>query len=160
MRGCTAFDCLGAGQRVTQATFGGRSWRDGRRAAGAVFAAFPVMRVLHEILAYLDDALSRPEARPRRGALRVLRDEVDGLGALGPDALARVDLNAVRARVAPELAAVAAAVRRSVGGASASLRGAELAGAQRRGSDLCGADLRGASSSAPTCGTRTCAAPP
>ena len=26
--GCTVFDCFGAGQHITQGTFGGRTWRE------------------------------------------------------------------------------------------------------------------------------------
>lgn len=55
--GCVAFDCFGAGQRVTQQTFGGRSdWRDGPQVAAAMFGAFAIMRSLHELLRHLDEA--------------------------------------------------------------------------------------------------------
>ena len=40
--GCVVFDCLGAGQRLTQHTFGGRSWRDDPATARAMAATFPV----------------------------------------------------------------------------------------------------------------------
>ena len=32
-RGCTVFDCFGAGQQVTQVTFGGKDWRSGEASA-------------------------------------------------------------------------------------------------------------------------------
>lgn len=33
--GCTVFDCFGAGQRITQETFGGRTWRQAPELAAA-----------------------------------------------------------------------------------------------------------------------------
>ena len=57
--GCTVYDCFGAGQRISQVTFTGESWRDSAAAASAMFAAFPVMRQLHEMLWYLVDASTR-----------------------------------------------------------------------------------------------------
>jgi uncharacterized protein YjbI with pentapeptide repeats len=55
--GCTVFDCLGAGQRVT-AAFAGRDWRTPGVAA-PMFAAFGVARQVHELLWYLDEARKR-----------------------------------------------------------------------------------------------------
>ena len=55
--GCTVFDCLGAGQRVT-AAFAGRDWRTPEVAA-PMFAAFGSARQVHELLWYLDEARER-----------------------------------------------------------------------------------------------------
>jgi hypothetical protein len=55
-RGCAAFDCLGAGQKVTRDTFAGADWRSDRELAGRMFAAFAVLRGLHELLWYLNEA--------------------------------------------------------------------------------------------------------
>ncbi len=64
--GCTVFDCFGAGQQVTQVTFAGRDWRESPDTARAMFAAFEVMRHLHELLWYLTQALGlEPPGRAR-----------------------------------------------------------------------------------------------
>ena len=55
--GCTVFDCLGAGQRVT-AAFAGRDWRSPEIAA-SMFVAFGIVRQVHELLWYLDEARER-----------------------------------------------------------------------------------------------------
>jgi hypothetical protein len=47
-RGCATYDCLGAGQRVTQEAFGGRSWRDDRTLIAPMMDAFWVLRQAHE----------------------------------------------------------------------------------------------------------------
>ena len=51
--GCVVFDCFGAGQRITQETFGGRDWRS----APEMLATLPIMRQLHELMWYLTEAL-------------------------------------------------------------------------------------------------------
>ena len=58
------YDCFGAGQQVSQVTFGGRDWRQTPHAAKQMFEVFPVMRQLHELLWYLTAALAMPPARP------------------------------------------------------------------------------------------------
>jgi uncharacterized protein YjbI with pentapeptide repeats len=146
--GCTVYDCFGAGQQVVQVTFGGRV--DDR-----VAAVFPVMRVLHELLAHETEALSLTSDADLHRA----REETLRLAAGTPDELAALDPSAHRAEVAGLLRAVSAALRGPGGpdhaGADlvgvrlrdlrrASLRGAVLLGADLRGADLSGADLLGA----------------
>ncbi|MFE9101248.1 pentapeptide repeat-containing protein [Actinomadura geliboluensis] len=154
-RGCTVFDCFGAGQKVSQETFGGRDWRADPGVARRMFAVFPVMRQLHELLWYLDEAAALPAAGPVRAELRRAFEDVDRLTRGDPAALAEVDVPAVREKAnalllrASELARAAAVPgrRREQRGADligARLRGADLRGANLRGAYLIGADLRGA----------------
>lgn len=64
--GCAVFDCFGAGQHVTQVTFGGGDWRADPAVATSMFAVFPVMRQLKELLWHLAEALTRlPDGPPR-----------------------------------------------------------------------------------------------
>ncbi|MFD0688581.1 pentapeptide repeat-containing protein [Actinomadura fibrosa] len=150
--GCTVFDCFGAGQKVSQGTFGGRDWRTGGVAA-AMFAVFPVMRQLHEVLWYLDEALALEEARPIRGGLRRAREEIGRLTEGGAEELAVLDVAKVREGVrgllteASELARAGVPRRKDRRGADlmgAALAKADLRGASLRGAYLIGADLRGA----------------
>lgn len=140
--GCVAYDCFGAGQRVTQETFGGRSWRV---AGPSMFSAFLVVQPLHELLWYLAEALALPVTQPFREELATARATIDRLAGSSPDELATLDLDAHRADVDVLLRrasalARAAAVRESGGGQE----GAELARADRLGADLRGARLVGA----------------
>ncbi len=52
--GCTAYDCQGAGQQVTQVTYAGRDWRGDEVNRAEMAAVFSVVRVLHGRLAELD----------------------------------------------------------------------------------------------------------
>jgi uncharacterized protein YjbI with pentapeptide repeats len=154
--GCAAYDCFGAGQKVTQATFGGRDWRRTPGIAAQMFAAFTTMRQLHELLWYLNEALALPAARPLHAALGLALEETRRLTDGGPEALAALDTAAHRREVnalllrASELARGRRGVDRSgadLAGrrlAGADLRGANLRGACLVGADLRGADLRGA----------------
>src|SRR3982751_6963593 len=48
-RGCTVYDCFGAGQRLTTETFAGDDWR----AAPDVLAVFETARAPPELLSYV-----------------------------------------------------------------------------------------------------------
>lgn len=70
--GCIRYECSGAGQRVTQEIFGGRSWRDDPALAQPMFDAFRAMRQVHELLQLLQTAGGlplAPEQAQRRGEL-------------------------------------------------------------------------------------------
>ncbi|HQR28225.1 MAG TPA: hypothetical protein PLP61_14385, partial [Nocardioides sp.] len=54
-RGCVVFECFGAGQQVSQHTYGGRSWHDGQGLAEEMFTVFGVVRQLHEMRFLLGD---------------------------------------------------------------------------------------------------------
>ncbi|MFE0107157.1 pentapeptide repeat-containing protein [Streptomyces sp. NPDC059009] len=145
--GCTVYDCFGAGQKVSQVTFGGRSWRGapaGHRRA--MFDALPVMRQLHELLWYLGQAVELPAARPLGGELRAAYERVDRLTRAAPEEFAAVDPAAERQDVNGLLLRVSELVRAKAGGGGKkkNRRGADLMGARLRGADLRGADFRGA----------------
>jgi uncharacterized protein YjbI with pentapeptide repeats len=142
--GCTVFDCFGAGQKVSQHTFGGRNWRQEPGLASAMFAAFPVMQHLHELLWYLTEALSLPRARPIHGDLRRALDKVAALGDGDADQLADVNIAALRDEVNVLLTRASELTRAGVKGRKKNRRGADLIGARLGGSDLRGANLRGA----------------
>lgn len=57
-KGCTVFDCLGAGQVVSQVTFNGQSWRENPEIGKKMFQVLPIMEQIHEMIAYVAEALS------------------------------------------------------------------------------------------------------
>ncbi|MFJ8648461.1 pentapeptide repeat-containing protein [Streptomyces sp. NPDC093546] len=145
--GCTVYDCFGAGQKVSQVTFGGRDWRRNPDTTQAMFAAFPVVRQLHELLRYLAEVLELKPARPLHGEVRRVLDDTERLTLLSPAELAALDLGAHRRVVGDLLQRAAELVRAGVPGARSkkkNRRGADLMGARLTGADLRGASLRGA----------------
>jgi len=143
-KGCTVFDCFGAGQRITQETFEGGDWRAEPEIAGDMFAALPVVRQLHELMWYLTEALKLDEARPVHPELRAVLAETDRLAGGGPAELRALDLDAYRRRVNPLLQRASELARAGAGGRRADHRGADLVGRRLRGADLRGASFRGA----------------
>ncbi|WP_307873056.1 pentapeptide repeat-containing protein [Paractinoplanes ovalisporus] len=150
--GCVVFDCFGAGQRLTQETFGGADWRQ-PGLAGPMFMTLPIMRQLHELMWYVTEALKLDEAEPVHPELRDALAETDHLAAGSPAELRTLDLDAHRHRVNPllqrasELARASIPKKKDHRGANLigkRLRGARLRGASFRGALLIGADLRDA----------------
>jgi hypothetical protein len=139
--GCTVFDCFGAGQRITQDTFGGRRWRESPELAAAQFAVLPVMRQLHEALWYLTEAVALPAAASLRTEVQELRHRTERLAEGTAEDLNALDLGAHRASVGELLSRVSEVVR---GQGRADRRGNDLMGKDLRRRDLRGANLRGA----------------
>ncbi|WP_327695471.1 pentapeptide repeat-containing protein [Streptomyces sp. NBC_00459] len=145
--GCTVFDCFGAGQKVSQVTFGGQDWRQAPGTARQMFDVFPVMRQLHELLWYLAEALTLPPARPIHGELRRALGKTEHLTGGSAQDLAELDMAAHRGDVNALLLRASELVRAKVTGRrkdKKDRRGADLIGADLKAADLRGANLRGA----------------
>lgn len=133
MVGCTVFDCFGAGQALSAQV----DWRTGDREA--VFAAFPRLRTVHELLRYLVEARDLAEGALAED-LESAVARTSELAELDPAELATLDVEAHRRAVNPLLVAASEAAR----GDGPDHRGADLVGARLRGADLRRASLRGA----------------
>ncbi|MFD8703809.1 pentapeptide repeat-containing protein [Kitasatospora sp. NPDC059648] len=142
-QGCTVYDCFGAGQRVSQVTFGGVGWREEPDSAKPMFDVFPIVRQLHELLWYLTEALTFAPAAPVHAELRQALEETDRLAGGTPEEILAVDVPAHRGRVSELLLRAGELVRAAVPHRREH-RGADLFGARLRGADLQGANLRGA----------------
>lgn len=143
-QGCTVFDCFGAGQQVSQVTFGGRDWRAHPDTRAAMFEAFPVMRQLHELLFYVAEALGLPAAAPVHPALRTALTRTEALTRADAGELAGLDVGTLRQDINPLLLKASELVRAKAPGPRKNHRGADLMGARLAGADLRGANLRGA----------------
>jgi uncharacterized protein YjbI with pentapeptide repeats len=142
--GCVVFDCFGAGQRITQETFGGRDWRSAPEIAGEMFASLPIVRQLHELMWYLTEAAKLTEARSLWPKLEAALTETDQLAGGRPAELKAIDVDAHRGRVNPLLRRASELARAGVGGKRPDHSGAQLIGRRMRGADLRGASFRGA----------------
>jgi hypothetical protein len=131
------FECFGAGQRVSQETYAGVSWREQPDSGADMFAVFNVMRDLHELLVLLEEAAGHGVLAAE---VAELRDRISALAGADPATLQALDPFRTRDQVGPVLAEVSRLVR----GTGASYGRADLAGADLRDRDLRDADLRGA----------------
>ncbi|MGB8020527.1 MAG: pentapeptide repeat-containing protein [Candidatus Nanopelagicales bacterium] len=141
-RGCAAYTCFGAGQRVHVLTFAGRGWRGDPDTARQMFAVFPVVRTLHELAWYVTEALDAGMPPSLDRSLRAALAQVERLAGGSPDQLLGLDLAQSRGRV-NELLLSASAHLRDRPRPGPDLRGADLVGARMRGADLRRASLRG-----------------
>nr|WP_308345428.1 pentapeptide repeat-containing protein [Streptomyces sp. ISL-94] len=143
-QGCTVFDCFGAGQQVSQVTFGGQDWRTHPDTARLMYDAFPVMRQLHELLFYVSEALTLPAAAPVHPELRRALTETTEWTHADADTLTTLNVDALRQQINTLLLKASELVRAKAPGRTKNHRGADLIAARLSGADLRGANLRGA----------------
>lgn len=137
---------------VSQVTYNGRDWRQAPETAKEMYDVFPIMRHLHELLWYLNEALTLQPAQDLHTDLRLSQEETRRMTQLPPESLLRLNVAAHRADVNQLLLRTSELVRedarkkhkgppvrQKIGG-----RGADLMGAKLKGADLRYANLRGA----------------
>jgi len=172
LKGCTAYDCFGAGQKVAQDTYDGQDWRENPETSKEMFDVFLVMRQLHEMLWYLEEAFRIQNDSIIKEEISNIISETVKLTNLDADSLVELDLEAHRNNVNPLLLKTSEFVRNKAGRGQETtlkrkktiagranyigidlrkinlrgedLRGALLIAANLRGTDLSGADLIGA----------------
>ncbi|MFE3973490.1 MULTISPECIES: pentapeptide repeat-containing protein [unclassified Peribacillus] len=149
-RGCTVYECFGAGQKVSQITYDGNDWRDNQASAKEMFDVFPIMQQLHEMLCYLNEALNLEDAKPLHRDLQAAFEDTEYLTKQNPKSLLALNVPAHRATVNDLLLRTSELVRAKVSFKKNQKkqykigRGSDLIGAKLRGADLRGANLRGA----------------
>jgi uncharacterized protein YjbI with pentapeptide repeats len=139
LKGCTSYDCFGAGQKVAKITYGGDDWQKVPESAKQMYEVFLIMRQIHEMLWYLTEALTLQHASKIHSEIITMLKVTEDLTLLSPDALIELDLAAHRADVNALILQASELVRGNVrkGGRTIS-RGQKVLG---RGLDLIGADL-------------------
>ena len=143
-RGCAVYDCFGAGQHVSQVTFGGTDWRQRPELAQQMFQVFSIVRQLHELLWHLDQARRlQPPAPLAREVLQAF-DDVWQLSEASPRTLLACDVAAHWQQANVVLRRVSETTRAKVGRPTADYAARALFGADLRRKDLSGANFRGA----------------
>lgn len=149
-RGCTVFDCFGAGQHVSQRFFGGTSWIDAPDTKDAMFSAFKTAKQLHEMLWYLTEAQARTHDPEGAEHVAHLRNTIGQTLEGDLEKLQSLDVQELHSEVRSTLIEISEEIRRSYfaagdGHLDSSLKaGADLMGKNLSSRQLCGADLRGA----------------
>ncbi|UYY97824.1 pentapeptide repeat-containing protein [Peribacillus frigoritolerans] len=149
-KGCTVYECFGAGQKVSQLTYDGNDWRDNPASAKEMFEVFPIMQQLHEMLCYLNEALNLEDAQPLHRKLQAAFEDTEYLTKQSPKSIMDLNVPAHRMIVNDLLLRTSEMVRAKVSFKKNKKkpnkigRGSDLIGAKLRGADLRGANLRGA----------------
>ncbi|MFC4401950.1 pentapeptide repeat-containing protein [Gracilibacillus xinjiangensis] len=157
-KGCTVYECFGAGQKVAQHIYNGKSWRDFPETAENMFLVFPIIRQLHEILYYLHEAAQRSETKRIHEQLINAYNIIESFTILTPEEILKLNVNKQREVINPLLIQSSKMIRETYKSKhmprlkrelfGADLRNKKLSGASFRGflliaADLCNADLRG-----------------
>ncbi|MGG3892147.1 pentapeptide repeat-containing protein [Metabacillus fastidiosus] len=150
-KGCTVFDCLGAGQKVSQVTFQGKSWRDYPETSEKMFTVFPIMEQLYEMMAYVSEALSYEISQELHKELLVQLQQLEGLTKLDADGLAALTIMEYRIQVNELLLKTSLYIRNKLISKIGSTknkrkldyRGTDWMGKKLKGRDLRATDLRG-----------------
>lgn len=158
LKGCTSYECLGAGQKVSKVTYDGHSWREKQETANEMFEVFIIMKQLHEMLWYLMEAFLMQADNDIKNKI----DEIEKLTYLSAEKIIKLDLVSVRVGVNALLFKTSEFVRKKAGGSEkiflkgkktiagglnlmgADLRRKNLRGANLSGAYLIAANLRGA----------------
>lgn len=99
LKGCMAFDCLGAGQKVTSDIYGGVSWKQRPEAASEIFQVFLAVWQLHQMVWYLAEAAAVIPAEKLAEDIDALITEYKNMTALPPDQILQIDIEEYRTRV-------------------------------------------------------------
>lgn len=140
LKGCTAYDCFGAGQKVAQVTYNGEHWRKSPEYAEEMFQVFLIQRQLHEMLWYLMDGLRFQENHKVQERFKAIISKTQELTNLSAEKLLALDLVPHRMAVNSLLKETSEMVRKKVGGSNKSNLGRKKAFGG--GLNLMGADLR------------------
>lgn len=152
LKGCIAYDCLGAGQKVAQVTYSGQDWRENPESAKEMFEVFIIMRQLHEMLWYLTEAFTLQVEQDKKDKIKLKINEIENLTHLSVADLMKLDLVVIRVPVNALLLQTSELVRKNIrnnqknllNGKKAFGGGLDLIGADLRKKDLRGANLSGA----------------
>ncbi|MGV3464920.1 MAG: pentapeptide repeat-containing protein [Heyndrickxia sp.] len=149
-RGCAAYECFGAGQKVSQFTYKGNSWQNDPAQAKEMFDVFPITQQLHEMLWYLHQAINMDATKSIRGELQSIFEETEQLTRQSPEFILKINVHEHRSKVNELLVRSSELVRGKTLNKKkiqydligAKLTGADLKGASLRGVLLIAADLR------------------
>ncbi|GLC88818.1 pentapeptide repeat-containing protein [Lysinibacillus piscis] len=139
-KGCTVFDCLGAGQKISQQTFHGQDWRQHPEIADTMFRAFPIMEQLFEMIAYVAEALAYKLPPQLTKKLQAQLATLQNATELDADELEKLDIVSYRQPVNALLSEASQQIRQS----QSNFRGVDWMGKNLKGKNLKQADLRGA----------------
>jgi uncharacterized protein YjbI with pentapeptide repeats len=139
LKGCIAYDCLGAGQKVAEVTFKGQDWRADQENATEMFDIFIIMKQLYEMLWYLNEALLLQGENKLKEELSSKIKEIENITEGTKDALSKLDLVPVRMGVNKLLLQTSEFVRKKAGNKKTPLKGKRTFGG---GFDFIGTDLR------------------
>ena len=144
--GCVSYECFGAGQHVSKTIYDGGDWRNKSERAIEMFAVFPLVQQLHEMLWYLNQALSLRETQSFHSSLQNIYEETLKLTEKAPEEILKLDIVAHRSKVNVLLLKTSEVFREDLIKKNKKKRiknGLDYLGANLIGADLQGCSFRG-----------------
>ncbi|MBP3951668.1 pentapeptide repeat-containing protein [Bacillus suaedae] len=145
-RGCVSYECFGAGQHVSQFIYHGQDWREDIKQAEEMFAVFPLVQQLHEMLWYLQQTLTLREVESLHNSLKKMYEETVELTEKRPEDIFKIDIVAHRSKVNSLLVESSKIYRANSSKKSQQNRlknKSDYLGANLKGLNLQGEDFRG-----------------
>ncbi|WP_019243501.1 MULTISPECIES: pentapeptide repeat-containing protein [Bacillus] len=145
-RGCVSYECFGAGQHVSQTIYQGVDWRRNTDKTSEMFAVFPIVQQLHEMICYLSQAFELPETKTFRKALKNAYDKTVEMTNRSPEEILHLDIPGHRNNVNELLVMTSDLVRKQFVERNKKRKikkGLDYLGANLYGVDFRGASLRG-----------------
>lgn len=144
-RGCVTYECFGAGQHVSQEIYKGNDWRVNPELSKEMYAVFPIVQQLHEMLYYLNQALNLEETQMIKSMLQGIYELTLSLTRLSPSDILNLDVSNHRKLVNPLLLQTSELVRKDfVGDSKNNMSHQDFLGANLKSANLQGVNLRGA----------------
>lgn len=97
--GCIRYDCKGAGQRVTQELFDGRSWQTEAELLAPMSEAMRKMQSIHIELLMMKTLATLPLTPAESGVYDAILSELQPVEAFTPETLAEVPIGEIRKRL-------------------------------------------------------------
>lgn len=143
-RGCVSYECFGAGQHVSQSLYKGKDWRDDEKRAEEMFAVFPLVQQLHEMLWYLKQALTLKETRSIHTSLQKIYDKTVELTEKTPKEILEIDIVGHRTKVNTLLIETSKMYRKGMHDKKKRIKeNVDCIGANLKGLNLQGENFRG-----------------
>jgi len=99
MKGCLAYDCFGAGQKVTQNIYKGKNWKTTPEIVNQMFDVFLIVFQLHQMLWYLIEASTIISSKELKLELDALILQNEKMTQLCPDEIQTLDIDIYRLNV-------------------------------------------------------------
>lgn len=145
-KGCTVYECFGAGQKVSQNTFSGMDWETNPELANEMFDVFPIMQQLQEMIYYLTEAMNLSVTKPIHQELKVAISEIENLTLRRASEIKKMNVAEIRIRMNELLIRTSHLVREEYKHKKYQITGktSDFIGSNLQNADLRGANLRGA----------------
>ncbi|MFZ7132157.1 MAG: pentapeptide repeat-containing protein [Eubacteriales bacterium] len=99
MKGCLAYDCFGAGQKVTQSCYPNEDWKTNPEKANEIFQVFMVVFQLHQMAWYLLESLSLVRDEHLKADIDELITKNKKMTACASDEILHMDIEEYKASV-------------------------------------------------------------